>query len=173
MFSNACLAPESTDDCNVFENELIGHGLHGTFLEIIEQMRSASSLIFNALQANASRPNFAVVNATFHGEEMGLIRLLQARYLKAPNTYSSALYLQSTQLYLESTFSSRLAALFAFVACTLVLYQFSFAPLVQELHSEQRRTTDLLLLIPAQTMETMHSVRSFVEKLASTTESDV
>ena len=171
MFSSACNAPESTDDCGTFANELIGHGLHGTFLETVEQMRSASSLIANALQANAS--SFAIINTTFHGEEMEMIRHLQERYLKAPNTFSSALYLQSTQLYLEATFSSRLAALFAFVACTLLLYQFSFAPLVQDLHAEQRRTTDLLLLIPAQTMETMHSVRSFVDKLASISESSV
>lgn len=76
----------------------------------------------------------------------------------------------STQIELDAAAFTRTVALACFLAFAVALFAFYHVPLVWALNADQTRTTSLLLLIPAQTLEAMPEMRSFVEKLANDSE---
>jgi hypothetical protein len=86
-------------------------------------------------------------------------------YLDVALNRSSLLYRDSVANLMDSYSAANKATLAAFVVLNFLMFVLFYNPMCWQLDSEQKRTSSMLLMIPADVMERLPTIRQFVEKL--------
>jgi len=192
MFVNAC--PYTTDvaGCTAFSHGIFTFGMHAGMLEFMNQARvaysninvtinSAAAALASAQATNASAqvPKISlsptntpavfdyltIINGVFHDYPNTWIKNTSETFLADALGQSGTLYVQSVGDSIDAIFPIRVGTLIAFILLCALLYFVFYSPMCVQLDAEQKRTSAMLLMIPADVMERIPSIRDFVARL--------
>jgi hypothetical protein len=190
MFVNAC--PYTTDvaGCTAFSHGIFTFGMHAGMLEFLNQARLAYSNINKTIHSDAKVLAYDQgANATANGKafsptETPAVFAYLADITKVfhdyPNTWikntsetfladalgqSGTIYVQSVGNSIDAIFPTRVGTLVGFIVLYALLHFVFYSPMCVQLDAEQKRTSAMLLMIPADVMERIPSIRDFVARL--------
>ena len=188
MFVNLCPFTLNEKSCNAFSHGVFNFGLHAGMLEFANQARLAYATINATLNDPLSAPAYAQqaanaagtnnpllfnhifpyldkLNTNFHNDPNTWIQNVSDTYLAEALSQSGQIYVQAIGNKIDGIFAARVGTLVAFIVLCFVLFVFFYNPMCWQLDSEQKRTSAMLLMIPADVMERIPSIRAFVQRL--------
>ena len=150
--------------CDFFLGSVFHQGLMGTITAVVVEMSTSLNSINADIIGNGKLLNFNALNATVASSSFVAVKQFAEVYMPILSTLINSAYLNLVSSGFDSLYVARIVGLCVFIVFILALYVFYYNPLIWKLNSEQKRTTLLLLIIPANIMEKMPSLRNFVEK---------
>eukprot|EP00455_Lapot_gusevi_P030429 TRINITY_DN3275_c0_g1_i4.p1 TRINITY_DN3275_c0_g1~~TRINITY_DN3275_c0_g1_i4.p1 ORF type:complete len:570 (+),score=115.97 TRINITY_DN3275_c0_g1_i4:39-1748(+) len=177
FFRDLCLMPtlSATDqvDCRSGFRGLPSLGIHASTLSMMDWLRTSAldaRSFLQTLQANASITApmaHQMLYALLLTDEFDYVDNMDGLYYGKSLEYTTNMHASKFFSDLDSVFGLRVGLLIGFVALTVLLYAVFYSPLIWSLNTQNRRTSSMLLMIPADVMERIGSIRQFVDKLAA------
>lgn len=103
--------------------------------------------------------------SVFHNEPNTWIQNTSETFLAEALGESGKYYVNAVQDSIDSIQPARIGTLVAFIVLCFGMYVFYYSPMCWALDAEQKRTSAMLLMIPADVMERIPSIREFVTRL--------
>jgi hypothetical protein len=194
MSTNACRGLNGADinlpGCADFDGGTLAiSGMHAGVLKFAETARISYALINATLQDPSGTPAATQLNpggtppynvtraiaymnvlaASFASPPMKLLLNASELYLDEALSRSGKLYEASVTDIIANYATARIALLIVFCVQSLFMYLNFYNPMCWQLDADQKRTSAMLLFIPVEIIESLPTVRDFVQKLDSRT----
>jgi hypothetical protein len=155
-FVNACIPGIGQPaDCASFADRAMASGTYAAMLSwtsqarhILTSIQSTHAAVQSLQSSNATllkQMQFNLINATLNGRAMQTLLAYDMLYLYPVTGFETAQYIQVASASLTNVSSSKTLVLILWIAFTVLFYMLFFSPLVLKLHTEQRRTTSMVL----------------------------
>ncbi len=178
--TNACSVPNAPAGCSTFGNKILSEGFYAALLRFV----STGFITLNALNTTLSTMtplstaggglttqqiiNFVGVipsNGQAPGTNFQYLTVMDDLFV-APLVDTAAKMDQSAVLDLISANNSPCVALLAvFCVLTFALFSGYYIPLIWQMNAEQKRTSALLLMVPAEVMDANSKLQRYVESM--------
>jgi len=131
----------------------------------LASLNTSTSTPDGVSQKEAVLGYLAYMYTIFHNQPNTWIQNTSETFLAEALTESGNYYVKSVEESISAIYPVRVATLAAFIILCFVLYVFYYSPICWALDAEQKRTSAMLLMIPADVMERIPSIRDFVARL--------
>ena len=155
-------------ECNEFFSGAAAHGIYNAMIQAVDLFK------LKLLEINLA-PNitdFSTMYDVLNEEEMHHLQHITISHINPLVSASISEYISELGNQISTANRIRLILLISFIFFAFFLYLVYFIPLLWTLNNEQKRTINLLFLIPCSVMEKMANIRAFVAKLALETQTD-
>jgi hypothetical protein len=189
VYENACVAslvlPEATKYCPSFNSGVMMRGSHAATLEFIQLGESLLALALYQIKATFAAlagipdPNWIPDDYTYPGpmyidnayslsmgqpaSELPALNEWHLAYLAPAYTHQNSLFLDSVDTHVYSVTQIQLILLIVFVSLTVLTYFWVYVPLIHLLDMQIKRTRSMLLMIPADVLESIPAARLILQ----------
>jgi hypothetical protein len=177
---NACTVPNTPAGCSTFGNKILSEGFYAALLRFVStglitlnSLNSTLSTMTPLSTAGGGLSSQQIIDFVGVVPSAGQAPGTNFQYLSvmddlyvAPIVNTAAQMDQSAVLNLLSANNSpRVALLSVLCVLTFALFAWYYTPLIWQMNAEQKRTSALLLMVPAEVMDGMVKLQRYFESM--------
>lgn len=160
-------------ECETFSSQFMSNGLTFAVTRFVHAARMAVMDFHSRKNTTATGPlplgpytpaTYAQVNATLSNQEFSLATVLALDYTIPQLSLAVNSDLAKSQDFFQTLGTDQIMLLVAFCLASSASYFLVFQPLISSLDQNIQRTRSLLLLIPANVINSMSSIKDYVKR---------